>query len=156
MLTWCCFSQLKKIIGYYWGKGTGSSLRDALAFLLCHSGILRGESARDMQLPDLHSIELPNEGLSRCDALIMVLLQVGFPPYLSISLLTLPLHSPQSKKLQIFQFLKPYLEFYTLFIGKDQPFWASRDLRGHKAQGGGRLPPRSSCLLPLLALACGS
>jgi len=70
--------QLKNIIGYFWGRGSGHNMRDAVAFLLCHSGLLRGESARGMELPDLHSIELPSEGVTCCDVLVMVLLKVGF------------------------------------------------------------------------------
>ena len=56
-------------------KDHGVQLRNWLAFLLSHFALMRGESARKMELPDLHCVRLEKEGFSECHALIMVMRQ---------------------------------------------------------------------------------
>ncbi|KAJ8576337.1 hypothetical protein ON010_g2882 [Phytophthora cinnamomi] len=57
------------------GRDSGKRLRNLLAFLLSHYALMRGESARMLELADLHSILLENEGYSPCRALVMVMRQ---------------------------------------------------------------------------------
>ena len=52
----------------------GVNLRNWLAFFLSHFALMRGESARKMELPDLHCVRLEKEGISECRALIMVIM----------------------------------------------------------------------------------
>ena len=69
--------QLRKITNYFWSRTSdfGPALRNLTAFLLSNFAILRGENARAMELPDMHSISLSNEGPSDCHALVLVLRQ---------------------------------------------------------------------------------
>ena len=67
--------QLGKIANYFWTRSRefGPNLRSWVALALSHYAVLRGESARGMELPDLHSIRLDNEGFSECHALVLVM-----------------------------------------------------------------------------------
>lgn len=69
------FEQLKQISSYFWSKSRSpaSSLRNLLAFQLSHYSLLRGESARDMELADMHCVLLENEGYSECKAVVLVM-----------------------------------------------------------------------------------
>lgn len=51
---------------------TLSGLRTAVDLLFGHNILLRGETRRTIQLPDLFSLELKNEGPSRCPALVLI------------------------------------------------------------------------------------
>lgn len=50
-------------------------LRNSLAFLLSHFCLLRGESARKAELPDLQVVNLEGEGSTRCPALVIIIRQ---------------------------------------------------------------------------------
>ncbi|ETP08742.1 hypothetical protein F441_15343 [Phytophthora nicotianae CJ01A1] len=67
--------QIQQVASYFWDtKGdSGTSLRNLLAFLLSHYALMRGESVRMLELADLHSIPLENEGYNPCRALVMVM-----------------------------------------------------------------------------------
>jgi hypothetical protein len=52
-----------------------SDIRDQTCFLLSHFNLLCSESLRIVELPDLFSILLENEGISECHAVVMVLNQ---------------------------------------------------------------------------------
>lgn len=69
--------QIAKVARFFWenDRDPGTSMRNLLAFLLSHYALMRGESARRMELPDLHSIQLENEGYTSCRALVMVMRQ---------------------------------------------------------------------------------
>lgn len=58
---------------YFLEKDSVTGLRDKLAFNLTHSGILRDESVRSMELADLHHTTLPHEGFTECPAVVCVL-----------------------------------------------------------------------------------
>ncbi|OWZ01332.1 hypothetical protein PHMEG_00027305 [Phytophthora megakarya] len=66
--------QIQNISTYFWAmrRDHGTNLRNLLAFLLSHYALMRGESARKMELADLHSIRLENEGYSPCRAVVMI------------------------------------------------------------------------------------
>jgi hypothetical protein len=67
---------LKRMCSWYFdstGREMGTSLRYRLAFLLCHFNLLRGESARALEFADIFSLELEEEGYSKCDALITII-----------------------------------------------------------------------------------
>jgi hypothetical protein len=49
-----------------------SYLRTAVDFLFCHNMLLRGESRRRLQFPDLFTISLPNKGPTPCWPMIMI------------------------------------------------------------------------------------
>lgn len=66
---------LARIIRFYWGAASGEGQRNALAFLLSHYGLLRGESVRRVELADLHALQLDNEGFTDCFAMVMVMHQ---------------------------------------------------------------------------------
>jgi hypothetical protein len=67
--------QIERLSDNFFSKGTTISLRNRMAFLLSHSMVLRGESIRMAQFPDLFSLPLTNEGIEPCPALILVLSQ---------------------------------------------------------------------------------
>ena len=52
-----------------------SGLRTASDLLLAHNMLLRSETRRDVQLPDLFSLQLHNEGPSPCTAVVMLINQ---------------------------------------------------------------------------------
>ncbi|KDO19099.1 hypothetical protein SPRG_15578 [Saprolegnia parasitica CBS 223.65] len=66
--------QLSQIAKHYWTPASffGVRLRDWLAFALSHYYLLRGETARMLELADLQSVQLENEGTSKCVAVIAV------------------------------------------------------------------------------------
>ncbi|KAG1512971.1 hypothetical protein G6F53_004786 [Rhizopus delemar] len=67
--------EIPRIVNYYINKNNLSNLRNGLAFLLSHFCLLRGESARGAEFPDLQTINLEGEGPSQqaCPALILVM-----------------------------------------------------------------------------------
>ena len=68
-------SELQQICDFYLESSSGDDLRNRMCHLLCHSCLLRGESARSLELPDLFSVELENEGFSQCRALVLLMKQ---------------------------------------------------------------------------------
>jgi hypothetical protein len=50
-----------------------SYLRTAVDFLFSHNMLLRGESRRQLQFPDLFTLSLPNEGPTPCWPMIMIM-----------------------------------------------------------------------------------
>jgi hypothetical protein len=75
------YDSLKMMEGISWCWREGSQarngpepyLRTAADFLIGHFMVLRGESRRLAQLPDLVTLPLPNEGPTPCDALILIM-----------------------------------------------------------------------------------
>jgi hypothetical protein len=65
--------QIANIVSYYIGQGKTTDFRNSLAFLLSHFCLLRGESARKAELPNLQVINLEGEGSARCPALILIM-----------------------------------------------------------------------------------
>lgn len=65
--------QLAQIINYYAKLNTGEGLRNRLAQCNCNFMSLRGESARSMDLSDLHCLQLENEGPSSCVVILATL-----------------------------------------------------------------------------------
>ncbi|KAK1941972.1 hypothetical protein P3T76_006294 [Phytophthora citrophthora] len=64
---YCTTNELVAISRYYMNLNTGGDLRNRLSHFLCHACLLRGESARNMELPDLFSVELEHEGLQNTE-----------------------------------------------------------------------------------------
>jgi hypothetical protein len=77
--------KIKEFVRYCWqgwrGKDTKSRkleaqesyLRTAVDFLFSHNMLLRGESRRLVELPDLFTIPLSNEGPTPCSPMIMIM-----------------------------------------------------------------------------------
>jgi len=53
----------------------GQNLRNLCAFFVSHYALLRGETVRNLDLADMHSVLLENEGFSVCNALVFVVRQ---------------------------------------------------------------------------------
>jgi hypothetical protein len=54
-------------------ENKASKVRDRAMFLLLHYGIMRGESGRALELPDIYGISLQNEGYSTCYTMVISL-----------------------------------------------------------------------------------
>ncbi|SAL97782.1 hypothetical protein [Absidia glauca] len=72
--------QVANVINFYWTRTShhGEHLRGGLAFLLSHYLLLRGESIRKMELSDIQTVNLENEGVRSsidCPALVMIMRQ---------------------------------------------------------------------------------
>lgn len=67
--------QIAKIVSYYFEQKSVKDLRNSLSFLLSHFCLLRGESARQAQLPDLQVVNVEGEGSQQCPAIILVMRQ---------------------------------------------------------------------------------
>jgi hypothetical protein len=72
--------QVANVMKFYWTRTShcGEHLRGGLAFLLSHYLLLRGESIRRMELSDLQTVNLENEGVQSnvdCPALVMIMRQ---------------------------------------------------------------------------------
>ncbi|KAG2776784.1 hypothetical protein PC116_g7881 [Phytophthora cactorum] len=65
--------QIRRISQFFWDnvREPGTRLRNMLAFLLCHYALMRGK----MELADIHSVNLENEGYSPCRAVVLVMRQ---------------------------------------------------------------------------------
>ncbi|ETK91048.1 hypothetical protein F441_23107 [Phytophthora nicotianae CJ01A1] len=72
---YCTTADLVAISRFYMNLNTGSDLRNRMSHFLCHACLLRGESARNIELPDLFSVELEHEGYTECRALVMIMEQ---------------------------------------------------------------------------------
>lgn len=68
-------NDVANIVSYYYSRSRGIELRNAVAFLLSHYCLLRGESARKAEFADLQMVMLDREGPSECPAFVMVLRQ---------------------------------------------------------------------------------
>ena len=64
---------MKQLSEYWLGKGTGEALRDRVDFLLGHALLARGENKRHIQLPDLLTLSLPDEGPQTCTPLVVII-----------------------------------------------------------------------------------
>jgi hypothetical protein len=72
------FEQLQTVVEYFWKtKADSNCLRDNLAFLISHYGLLRGESVRRFELPDMFVITLSGEAPAgvECKAVIFRMCQ---------------------------------------------------------------------------------
>lgn len=67
--------QIASIVNFYFSQNNTKNLRNSLAFLLSHYCLLRGESARKAELPDLQVVNLEGEGSVRCPAMVLVMRQ---------------------------------------------------------------------------------
>uniref|UniRef100_H3GWY4 Ndc10 domain-containing protein n=1 Tax=Phytophthora ramorum TaxID=164328 RepID=H3GWY4_PHYRM len=65
--------QLKNVAEYFMAQKSGRGLRDRVDLLFGHAQMARGETTRNLQLPDLFSMELPNEGPTTCVAALAVM-----------------------------------------------------------------------------------
>ena len=54
-------------------RNSPAGLRDRCLDRLSYYGLLRGANARTLELPDLHSVQLKNEGFPPCTALVWIL-----------------------------------------------------------------------------------
>lgn len=63
----------KKMARYFMGEADGRGLRDRLDYLLGHALIARGETTRKLQLPDLFTKEMKNEGPTTCLAVMAIM-----------------------------------------------------------------------------------
>jgi hypothetical protein len=67
--------EIAKIVNYFFGLNGTKGLRNAVAFLLSHFCLLRGDSARKAEFPGLQVINLENEGFLRCPAMVLMMRQ---------------------------------------------------------------------------------
>lgn len=67
--------QIASIVNFHFSQNSTKNLRNSLAFLLSHYCLLRGESARKAELPDLQVVNLEGEGSVRCPAMVLVMRQ---------------------------------------------------------------------------------
>jgi hypothetical protein len=51
----------------------GVALRDRLNLLLCHHGLMRGQSSRGLEFADLFTLPMENMGPSPCTALVLIM-----------------------------------------------------------------------------------
>ncbi|CAD6890814.1 unnamed protein product [Tilletia laevis] len=66
-------SQFCNVSNYFLLRNNETGLRDRLAFLISHYALLRGENARNLELADLHHLDLEGEGPSDCFAVVLLL-----------------------------------------------------------------------------------
>jgi len=66
---------LIKMSTYYLDVNKPLAIRNRLMFLLPHFTLCHGENVRALQLADLFSIKLDNEGYSTCSAVVAVMSQ---------------------------------------------------------------------------------
>lgn len=66
-------AQLASIVNTFLERRTHEGLRDRLAFLVGHFGLMRGENVRALELADISALELPNEGPTPCTAMVTLL-----------------------------------------------------------------------------------
>lgn len=67
--------QIADITAFYFGEKSVKDFRNNLSFLLSHFCLLRGESARKAELPDLQLVDIENEGSGACPAMVLVMRQ---------------------------------------------------------------------------------
>jgi hypothetical protein len=69
--------QMVNIAEVFWKRSRdfGQNLRNLCAFFLSHYALLRGETVRNLDLADMHSVQLENEGFSICHAVVFVVRQ---------------------------------------------------------------------------------
>lgn len=67
--------QIANIVSFYFEQKTVKDLRSSLSFLLSHFCLLRGESARKAELPDLQVVNVEGEGAGSCPAIVLVMRQ---------------------------------------------------------------------------------
>lgn len=67
--------QIANVTAYYFGQRSVKDLRNALSFLLSHYSLLRGESARETEFPDLQTVNLEGDGSGRCLEMVLVMRQ---------------------------------------------------------------------------------
>lgn len=63
----------KQLLNVCLQRSTAEGLRDRLAFCLGHFGLLRSDNTLQIELADLASVDLPNEGPSPCFAVTVLL-----------------------------------------------------------------------------------
>jgi hypothetical protein len=66
--------QLSRLVNAFLHVDHSWGLRDRLYLLLCHHGLLRGQSARQLELADMFTLEIGNEGPTPCTALVLLML----------------------------------------------------------------------------------
>ncbi|KAE8225065.1 hypothetical protein CF319_g2131 [Tilletia indica] len=66
-------AQFGQVSNYFIQRNSEVGLRDRLAFLISHFALLRGENARNLELADLHHLQLEGEGPSSCFAVVLLL-----------------------------------------------------------------------------------
>ena len=69
--------QMAQLADVFWERTRdfGLNLRSLCAFFVSHYALLRGETVRNLDLADMHSVLLENEGFSVCNALVFVVRQ---------------------------------------------------------------------------------
>jgi hypothetical protein len=70
--------ELAKISNEFLNSAVSVGIRDRCAFLLAHYAMIKGENIRNLELADLLTVELPNEGPDPCIAVVLMMLQGWF------------------------------------------------------------------------------
>jgi len=65
--------ELEFLVSYFLERNTEVGLRGAGSFLLSHYALLRGHYARELELSDMHSLLMPQEGYTDCHALLLIM-----------------------------------------------------------------------------------
>lgn len=73
--------EIQKVCDLFMSKNSSLGIRDRMAMALTTFNILRGESARALELPDLFTLELEREGPIVCHALVMIMRQGKMNPF---------------------------------------------------------------------------
>ncbi|KAE8266440.1 hypothetical protein A4X09_0g5909 [Tilletia walkeri] len=67
--------EMRKLSAYFFERDTEIGMRDRAALFLCHFALLRGDNCRALEFPDLHHLELRDEGFTPCFAVVLILRQ---------------------------------------------------------------------------------
>lgn len=67
--------EVESICDWYFSRNTSEGIRDRMSMSMCVMNILRGESMRELELPDLFTMLLENEGSKPCYAFVMIMRQ---------------------------------------------------------------------------------
>jgi hypothetical protein len=67
--------ELKHLAEFGMDEGGNNVLRNRMAILLSNFNLLRGESIRNFEFPDMFSLTLQNEGFTECLALVTMMSQ---------------------------------------------------------------------------------
>ncbi|CAD6934855.1 unnamed protein product [Tilletia caries] len=66
-------AQFGQVSNYFIQRNSEVGFRDRLAFLISHFALLRGANARNLELADVHHLQLEGEGPSDCFAVVLLL-----------------------------------------------------------------------------------
>jgi hypothetical protein len=64
---------IKLVAEFFWDSPNSfAGLRNRVGHLMCEHGLLRGETVRDVELPDFFCVPMDNEGPTICNAMVII------------------------------------------------------------------------------------